>query len=410
MKVLQINAVYKKMSTGRTTAEMHEYFLANEIESYIASPDLCGLDKNAFKISNKLDMKVHGFMSRLFGLQGYFSKIETHKLLKYINSIKPDIIHLRNLHSNYINIKMLLRYIAKKEIATVVTLHDCWFYTGKCCHYLEDNCEKWKAICGNCPALKKHNNSWVFDRSKKMQNDKLNLFSKINRLGVVGVSDWVTEEAKQSAILKKASLFERIYNWIDFDVFKPVNTDLRKKLDLENKFIILSVAALWSGSKGISDIIEISEKLDDDCRIVLVGKTAEDFQCPDNVIAVGTTDSVEELVEYYSMADCCISCSLQETFGKTIAEALACGTPAVVYNSTALPELVGEGCGYVIKPADIDEMASKINLIKEQGKSQFSSSCIEYAEKNFNMVDNIESYISFYKGLLKINRGIKNED
>lgn len=410
MKVLQINAVYKKSSTGRNVQEMHEYLIDNDISSCVAAPDLFGLEKNAYKIGNKIDIKVHGLLSRLFGLQGYFSYNSTKRLLKYIGAITPDVIQLHNLHGNYINLKMLLKYIARKNIATVVTLHDCWFYTGRCCHYIEDNCYKWKKQCNHCPALKKYNKSWFFDRSKKMQNDKLNLFSKINRLGVVGVSDWVTEEAKQSAILKKASLFERIYNWIDFDVFKPVNTDLRKKLDLENKFIILSVAALWSGSKGISDIIEISEKLDDDCRIVLVGKTAEDFQCPDNVIAVGTTDSVEELVEYYSMADCCISCSLQETFGKTIAEALACGTPAVVYNSTALPELVGEGCGYVIKPADIDEMASKINLIKEQGKSQFSSSCIEYAEKNFNMVDNIESYISFYKGLLKINRGIKNED
>ena len=400
MKVLQINAVYKKMSTGRTTAEMHEYFLANEIESYIASPDLCGLDKNAFKISNKLDMKVHGFMSRLFGLQGYFSKIETHKLLKYINSIKPDIIHLRNLHGNYINIKMLLRYIAKKEIATVVTLHDCWFYTGKCCHYLEDNCEKWKSICGNCPALKKHNNSWFLDRSKKMQKDKFDLFSKINKLAVVGVSEWVTDEAKQSVVLKSANLFERIYNWIDFSVFRPTNTDLRKRLNLENKFVAVSVAATWGDSKGIKDIISLAEKLGDEFAILLIGKTGADFECPENVITVGATDSVEELAEYYSMADCCISCSLQETFGKTIAEASACGTPVVVYNSTALPELVGEGCGYVVAHGDVDEMANRLNEMKKIGKNCFSEACVEYSHKNFDMGTNIESYIDIYKCLL----------
>lgn len=399
MKVLQINAVYKKMSTGRTTSEMHEYMLANGVESYVASPDLCGLTDNSFKISNKLDMKAHGFMSRLMGLQGYFSKYSTHKLLKYIDSIKPDIIHLRNLHGNYINLKMLLKYIARKDIATVVTLHDCWFFTGKCCHYLEDNCEKWKTTCSKCPALKKHNNSWFFDRSKKMQKDKLNLFAKIKKLAVVGVSEWVTEEAKQSAILKNAFLFKKIYNWIDFDVFKPVNTDLRKKLNLEDKFVIVSAASTWNESKGLSHIVRLSEKLSDDVRIVLIGNVDEKMLNTDKILSVGMVDSVKELVEYYSMADCSISCSLQETFGKTIAESLACGTPAIVYNSTALPELIGEGCGYVIEPADIDKMAVKLNLIKEQGKAQFSGSCIEYAKTNFNMIDNIESYISIYKQL-----------
>lgn len=167
MKVLQINAVYEKFSTGRTTKEMHEYFLNNGIESFVASPYIASLKKNAYMIGNKFDWKMHALFSRLTGLQGYFSRNETKKLINYIDRIKPDIIHLRNLHSNYINLHMLLNYISNNDIATVITLHDSWFYTGKCMYYIEEQCSKWKKKCGKCPSLKKGNPSFFFDCTKK---------------------------------------------------------------------------------------------------------------------------------------------------------------------------------------------------------------------------------------------------
>ena len=40
-----------------------------------------------------------------------FYKIK--KLLKLLKQIKPDIIHLHNLHSNFINISLLFNYISK---------------------------------------------------------------------------------------------------------------------------------------------------------------------------------------------------------------------------------------------------------------------------------------------------------
>ena len=220
MKVLQINAVYKKSSTGRNMSEMHEYMLNNGVQSYIASPYLEGLTENAYRLSSKLDMKIHSLLSRIFGLQGYFSVFSTLGLIKYIKNIKPDIIQLHNLHNNYINLNMLLKYIKKNNIALAVTLHDTWFYTGKCCHYLEDNCYKWKTECNNCPALKKYNKSWFFDRTKKMQKDKAKYFSKIKKLGVIGVSKWTCADAKESTILKKESRRTRSIGWIS--ILRPV--------------------------------------------------------------------------------------------------------------------------------------------------------------------------------------------
>lgn len=405
MRVLQINAVYKKMSTGRTTSEMHEYMREHGIESFVASPDLSGLTENSFKISSKYDMKLHAFMSRLTGLQGYHSCFATHKLLRYIDSVKPDVIHLRNLHGNYINLKILLKYIAKNNIATVITLHDCWFYTGKCCHYLEDNCKKWKTTCGKCPALKKHNNSWFFDRSKKMQKDKKELFSKIRKLGVVGVSSWVTNDAEQSAILKNATISKTIYNWIDLTLFNSQNYE-NLSTEFQDKFVILGVAQNWTSAKGVDVFLKLSEIIDDDCVIVMIGNP-NGHKSTQKIKFVGTTDSAEELAKYYALADVFLNPSIQETFGKTTAEAMASGTPVVALNSTAAPEILGTDgkCGYVLDKNSAMAYLEMVRLIKEQGKDKYSESCRKRAEEMFDKNTNIKAYINLYESLVKPNEG-----
>ena len=59
MKVLQINAVYEKSSTGRTTKELHEAMQSKGIESFVACPDLASLSENGYKIGNMLDCRCN---------------------------------------------------------------------------------------------------------------------------------------------------------------------------------------------------------------------------------------------------------------------------------------------------------------------------------------------------------------
>lgn len=155
MKVLQINAVNKIASTGRTMQEMSDFLIEKGDKSLVAySKGVSVNPQNEFVIGNNIDVKIHGLLSRICGKQGYFSHVATRKLLCCMDSYKPDVVVLRNLHGNYLHLSMLLKYLAEKDIATVVVLHDCWFYTGKCCHYTVDGCYKWQSGCGNCPSLK----------------------------------------------------------------------------------------------------------------------------------------------------------------------------------------------------------------------------------------------------------------
>lgn len=401
MKVLQINAVYGISSTGRTTMELDRALQEQGHQSLVATTKANCQREQLYIVGNKRDWKLHALCSRLFGMQGYFSAGETRKLISYIEREKPDIIHLRNLHANYIHIPMLLRYIAEKAIPTVITLHDCWFFTGKCCYYTDDNCEKWKAQCGNCPALRKWNESWFLDRSQQMLADKKKLFQAVPRLAVIGVSDWITNEARQS-ILKDAWLVKRIYNWINLDVFKPVDTtELRKKLNLEHDFVVVGVAQTWSAEKGIYIFQKIAEAMPE-IKVVLIGELPEQFAMPDNVVSIGVLSDERALAAYYSMADVMVNPSVQETFGKTTAEAIAAGTPVIGYNLTATPELIGNGCGVVVEPKDgVDAFVNAVKVVQALGKEYYRDACCRFANQNFSKDNLIQEYIDLYRVMLQ---------
>ncbi len=399
MKILQINAVNAVASTGRNVTELNEFFVSRGHECAVAYSKGPSVDKShEYVIGTNLDTKIHAFCSRLFGLQGYFSCLATRGLHKFINKFNPDIVVLNNLHGNFINLPMLLKYIAKKDIATVVVLHDCWYYTGKCCHYTAQGCYKWQDKCGKCPSLKKYNKSWLFDRTKKMLADKKRLFNSIPRLAVVGVSDWITNQAKMAPVFENASVIKRIYNWIDTDKFVPTNTDnLRKKLNLADKDIILCVASGWNKEKGIDTVLSVSEQLNDNEVILLVGNLPSDLCLSNKIVNIPTTHSVDQLVQFYSMADVFFQPSLEETFGKVSAEALSCGTPVVCFNSTANPELVGDGCGAVLSAGDIDGVIYEIRNIFATGKQSYSNSCRAFAKVNFSKNTNLEQYLELFK-------------
>ena len=399
MKILQINAVYNMGSTGRNVKETAEYIKAQGIESRIATSAGATNDEEVYVVGNWLDKKMHALCSRFFGLQAYFSKQSTKKLIKWIKKQRPDVVHLHNLHANYIYLNELLKYLAKADIPTVITLHDCWFFTGKCSHYTVENCYKWETGCYNCPKLKEDHNSWFFDKTKTMWRDKVKYFQAIPRLSVVGVSDWITNEARRAPMFKNATSISRIYNWVDLEIFKPRETDIVKRYDLpDHKFLILCISAGWDeGSIRFKNLMEFAMALSDSMHIVLVGGIKDSINLPQNITSIGYISSLAELAEIYSNVNVYVHLSYEDTFGKVIAEALACGTPAVVYNSTACPELIANGCGVVVSPGNIEEIVDGLNMIQLQGKYYYQKTCRLQAEKLFSLQKNCAEYLKTYK-------------
>ena len=392
MKVVQINCVCDSGSTGRIVSSISDVLTDNGIENYIVYSSGSSSRTNLYRMGNKLDCKVHAFLSRVFGLQGYFSYHSTKKLLKYLDKISPDCVHLHNLHANFINMPMLFNYLIKKNIATVITLHDTFMFTGKCVHYTIAGCKKWMKCCGKCPQLKNGNKSWFFDRTKKILSDKIKWYSDIDKLIVVGVSDWIASEAKKS-VLGGAYLIKTIHNGIDLTKFKPHESDFKVKYGIEDKKIILAVAYVWGEGKGIKDIIELANRLKDEYKFIVVGKLCDVF-LPENVIYIQRTESQTELAEIYTAADVFINPTYEETFGIVNIEAIACGTPVVTYNTGGSPEALDDTCGVVVERGNIDAMEMEIKRVCEE-KPYSKENCVARA-KMFDMNDKFKEYVELY--------------
>lgn len=386
MKVVQINVTYGNAdSTGRNVKELHDYLLDNGVDSYVYAAkanDNTVVDDRVRFFSSGLDRTIHAFLSRLTGLQGYFSWHLTRKLVSELLRLKPDVVLLHVLHSNCINFPILCRYLAENDIPTILVLHDCWYFTGHCCHFTQNNCVKWQQNCCYCQQIHEWNKSWFFDTAAKCLRDKKKWFEQISHLGVVGVSDWITGEVRKS-ILSQAALITRIYNWIDLETFKPQDTSsLRAEMNIDaDKKVLLGVASLWNERKGLKEILSAADAIPD-AQFIMIGKMPDGIEVPRNVRCVGIVKEPQTLAQYYAMADVFLNPSIQETFGKTTAEALSCGTPVVVYKTTACTELVGENCGKVIESMNVADYTFGVREFLKEGKK--SNHCREFAVANFN--------------------------
>lgn len=401
MKVALINEYYGNGSTGKLVKELciglnnnniqtKAFYAVGDYKSELCEP-----------ISSKMDQKMHAILSRVTGLQGYFSILSTISFLKKLETFSPDIIHLHNLHGNYINVRLLLEYASKNDIAVVITLHDCWFYTGKCTYYVPANCDKWKYECGDCPLLHfdNVNPTYFFDTTKKCINDKKRWFSNIYKLGVIGVSEWVTKEARQS-FFKDISTITTIHNWIDTDIFYPRKTNLKDVLGMKDKKIVLMVSSNICEKKGYNELLYLSKCLDKRYQIIVIGKNTDNLYLPDNVLHIERTDNQDKLAEFYSSADVCVNTTKYETFGMVSIEAMACGTPVIVYDNTASQYLVPDGCGVVVREnKGFDEIKEAIYGISNQKtlpRETISFTII----RQYNIYKSILDHVKFYNKIM----------
>lgn len=396
MNIAYINAVCGMGSTGSICEELSEGLISEGNRCTIYYGNGKSANPIAKKITSNWAVKCHAVLSRISGWQGYGSVFATYRLLSKIKREKFDIIHLHNLHGNFIHVPLLLKYLKKHDIPTVITLHDCWFYTGKCTHYTECACYKWQNNCGKCPQLKKDIPSYLFDKTPQMLNGKRKLYESYDKLGVIAVSDWIRKEAEKS-ILKNNNIVT-IYNWVDLDKFYPRENNAKES---EKNFTVLGVSAKWTNDMPkLKDFIKLSQILPENMRIILIGKMEKDISLPTNILNIPYVQDQNELASYYSSADVYVHLSREDSFGKVIVEAMACGTPVIVYNSTACPELVGRGCGFVADVGDLNAVRDGIIRIMNIGTEKFKNACVSSVKK-FDKNLLIKKTYGFYETIIK---------
>ena len=197
------------------------------------------------------------------------------------------------------------------------------------------------------------------DRSKRNFLLKKELFTGIPNLTIVTPSKWLAELVKQSFLNEYP--VRVINNGIDLTVFKPTESNFRKKCGLQNKKIILGVASVWSERKGLNDFIKLADLIDSDTRIVLVGVNKKQKKhLPKNIVAIEKTNNEKELAEIYTAADVFFNPTYEDNYPTVNLEAQACGTPVVTYDTGGSGESVPRE--NIIELGTYGTWTSKFNL------------------------------------------------
>lgn len=396
MKILLINAVYGQGSTGVIVQDIQSHCISAGMDCLVmySKTNQPKASIRGVKIGNLITNKLHAGLTRINGKQGYFSFLSTINLIRKIDKIKPDIINIHNLHNNYVNLNMLLRAVAKRRFPLVVTLHDCWYFTGGCTHFTKVNCSKWLTDCNGCPKKKEEFPAYFKDGASEILKDRYKYFSKINRLYLVGVSEWITSLAKKT-VFKNANC-RTIHNGVDTTIFKPRTSALKAKMGLEGKYIILGPASKWLDPVNRDLLLSVSNNLDDHRTLLLFG-------CKDNikidlphVKTFGFTENKIQLAELYSMGDVFVNCSREDTLSTINLEAQACGTPLITYDNTGSKETANQEFSISVKTGDVKGIMDAIKKIPPKSK-EVSKALSLWICNNFNKDINYDKYVELFK-------------
>ncbi len=404
-KLLQINPVVRQnTSTGKIMRELGELAIAAGWESFIAySRGRDGAPAHPSQlvpVGNFIDLGFHWLATRLFDAHGLVSRHATRQLIRRIQAIDPDIVHIHNVHGYFLHYPTLCRFLAERGKPVVWTTHDCWLFTGHCYHYAAAACDRWQSGCYRCPQKKAFPASYGFDRSRKNYRDKREAFTGIPSLTLIAVSEWMQGELSRSFL--KDIPCRVIHNGIDLETFRPrPEVDVRSPYGIDKPVFYLAVASIWLPEKGLADLTELAGRLQADEQLVLVGRMTprQKATLPEGIVTIARTSNALALSALYTAATVLVNPTWQDNYPTVNLEAIACGTPVVTYHTGGSVESITPETGFVVDQGDVDGLVHCLHQIRQKGKDAYCDVCRQYALQNFDRRDRFNDYIQLYESL-----------
>lgn len=391
LKVMQIGGTFKGGGPGTTTALVHNALLNNGFNSIVCQILSEVDDEKVITVSGKYDVLFWKVLRRLKLNLSQFEFVRTIRIIKTIKKEKPDVINLRVLHHGLINYSKLLKFLIKYNKPVIVTLHDMWYVTGGCYHFIDVACDGYKNGCKNCPKNRNKLDCFKFETYKHLYTKK-KLFEKIENLSVVCVSNWVKSNLEGTIFEDKECVV--IPNAVDSSVFYP-----RERTAPNDKKIVFGVANFWTKEKGIFDFIELAKKLDSNYQVVLAGNIPETILeevLKANIISLGKITDRNKLAQLFSDCDVFVQLSYQETFGNVVLEAAACGKKTIGYDITAIPEVLKEVNGIISPAGDVDAVLEAVKTVCEK-EENLTNEEINKIHSDFSKEKLCERHINLYK-------------
>lgn len=342
------------------------------------------LDRLPLSIYN--DHSVNKFSVGIVG-----GSVFHHQLLK-----SADIINLHWVVNGPVNLFRLRALNAH----VVWTLRDMWPFTGGC-HYSGD-CREYENVCGCCPILGSEQTkdlSWALLKLKAQLLPKDIVF--------VGISDWITGLAKRSSLLSGRDV-RTIRNGIDTKRFSPADRAASRRrfnLPAEREIVLVGAQSPADPHKGFNFIRTIAPVLSDRGALLVffgkeLGEQAEHLQA--DIIQLGFLRD-DELRCAYNAANVFVAPSRYEAFGKTLAEALACGTPVVCFDAAGQREIVTHKVTGYCAEAFIDEDLARgvMWVLEHNNADELSVASRKHAVDNLHINGCVEEYRDLYRELLR---------
>lgn len=363
---------------GATT--LHRELLKNDYLSFILSNS-----KKDYGIKNCILINQNRIFTKLFNI---FDGIKTKRYYKRKKLIfssgnvgfnfthtaiykSADIIHL-----HWVNGLLNLKTLSKIDKPIVWTIRDTWPFTGGCHVAQYFDCTRYTSGCGKCIQL---NSNGENDLSSANISRKINMYPK--NIKIVGISKWITRAAKKSQIFGEYDI-KCIYNSIDTNFFKPIDKNVvRKQLNIPTNYNIIAFGTsnfldIYKGAHLFFKAIKnLSAKR---YFLITFGKNANVYtrKCHLNHINFGFDSDQSIIAKIYNSADLFVSSSAAESFGKTVAESMSCGTPVVCRNTMGLNEIVDHGInGFLYnrdEPSTLTKTIEKYFSLNNLNKVDFS--------------------------------------
>ena len=369
MRYVQINA-YSGGWADSIIFKKHRELVANGDESWVfwARGDH-EQDEHLQKIASYPEVCLDVLQTRLDGKPGFHSKAITRRLLKKLDEIDPDVVHLHLLLGYYINVEMLFEWLAAHRCKVVWTLHDCWAFTGHCIYFTYVKCMQWKTQCTastSCPQKRTYPETLAGDGAVRWSYDqKKRLFTMLpsERVQLITPSQWLADLVKESFLGKYD--VKVVHNTINTEIFKPTPSDFRERYGLGDRFVVLGVASKWSERKGLGDFLKLACDLSDEYfAVVVVGLSEKQIKQVKaearSIIALPRTSTSQELAEAYTSADLFFNPTTEDNYPTVNLESEACGTAVMTYDAG--------GCGETIKRKDsrvVRDYNQAVALLKE---------------------------------------------
>jgi glycosyltransferase involved in cell wall biosynthesis len=256
-----------------------------------------------------------------------------------------DVVHL-HVVADWFDVPRWLETLPRR-IGVVIGVHGLWHFTGGC--FLYRGCHLYANSCTPCPILKAPFNRVL---AKDEHGRKLEAYLNCHAEFVAN-SHWLAELARRSPIVNASGGVRVIPPGIDTTIFKPQDKILcRKHLGLpERAFVIVAGAtSLNDINKNVPWLLEqLSHLPDFESIIVLVfGEGAVPIPSGLDVRFTGVIRERRDLARLLAAADVFVSASLMETYGLTLVEAMACGTPVVAFRVGGIPEAAPDAQGAIL--------------------------------------------------------------